>query len=78
MKPLKLCYFSAHSLEIPSLSAGVRLFQQRWGPIEVTARTGQQLFDNSRIEAFVRQALESDAVVLVLHGGRSSCPAFEP
>ena len=77
MKPLKLCYFSAHSLEIPSLSAGVELFNQRWGKIEVTARTGQQLFDDSRIEAFVGQALESDALILVLHGGRTSCPAFD-
>jgi len=48
MKSFKLCYFSAHSMEIPSLSAGVRKY-----------------------------ALASDVVLVILHGGRESCPAFE-
>ena len=77
-KVFKLCYFSAHSMEIPSLSGGLELFQKRWGKIKVTARTGRQLFDNSRVAAFVKEALAADAVILVLHGGRASCPAFGP
>ena len=77
MKSFKLCYFSAHSMEIPSLSAGVRKYQEQGGKIRVIARTGRQLFDESRIKAFVRDALASDVVLVILHGGRESCPAFE-
>ncbi|MGQ9744777.1 MAG: cobaltochelatase subunit CobN [Dissulfurimicrobium sp.] len=89
MKSFTLCYFSAHSIEIPSLSAGVRQYQQglyttsgqgmagQGGKIRVIGRTGRQLFDESHIKAFVSDALASDVVLLVLHGGRQSCPAFD-
>ena len=77
MRPFTLCYFSAHSMEIPSLSAGVRQYQEGGGKIRIVARTRSQLFDESRIEAFVRDALNCDAVLVVLHGGRESCPAFD-
>ncbi|HDL08405.1 MAG TPA: cobaltochelatase subunit CobN, partial [Desulfobacteraceae bacterium] len=77
MKSFTLCYFSAHSMEIPSLSAGVRQYEKEGGKIRVIARTGPQLFDESRIKAFVNDALASDAVLIVLHGGRASCPAFD-
>ena len=77
MKPFTLCYFSAHSMEIPSLSAGVRQYERQGGKIKVIARTGQQLFDESRVQAFVRDALASDVVIIVLHGGKQSCPAFD-
>ncbi len=77
MKPFRLCYFSAHSMEIPSLSAGVKDYEKKYGKIKVIARTGKQLFDRSRIEAFINDALLSDAVILVLHGGSGSCAAFD-
>ena len=77
MKSFTLCYFSAHSMEIPSLSAGVRQYEKQGGKIKVIARTGQQLFDESRVQAFVRDALASDVVIIVLHGGKQSCPAFD-
>ncbi len=64
-------------MEIPSLSAGVRQYEKEGGKIRVIARTGRQLFDESRIKAFVNDALASDAVLIVLHGGRASCPAFD-
>ena len=78
MRPFTLCYFSAHSLEIPSLSAGVKGYEKRGGKIKIIARIGGQLFDESRIKAFVQDALTCDVVILTLHGGRESCPAFEP
>ncbi len=77
MKAFTLCYFSAHSMEIPSLSAGVRQYEKQGGKLRVIARTGRQLFDESRIKAFVKDALASDVVLLVLHGGKESCPAFD-
>ncbi|MCD6305266.1 MAG: cobaltochelatase subunit CobN, partial [Deltaproteobacteria bacterium] len=78
MRPFTLCYFSAHSLETPSLSAGVKEYEKQGGKIRVIAKTRSQLFDEAQIKAFVRDALASDVVILTLHGGRESCPAFEP
>ncbi len=76
MKSLTICYFSAHSMEIPSLSAGVRQYEKQGGRIRVIARTRSQLFDEARVQAFVREALAADVVLITLHGGKESCPAF--
>jgi len=78
MKFFKICCFSAHSIEIPSLSAGVKEYEKHGGKIRVIARTRNQLFDEDQIKAFVRTAIASDVVILTMHGGRESCPAFEP
>ncbi|MBP8646196.1 MAG: cobaltochelatase subunit CobN [Syntrophobacteraceae bacterium] len=78
MKTLNLCYFSATSSELPSLSKGVTLFNEKGGRAKVTARTQTQLFDQARVSAFVSEALRSDVVILTLHGGKASCPAFDP
>ena len=40
MKPLVFCYYSPHSLEISSLSAGIEKFRKEGGKIKVIARTG--------------------------------------
>lgn len=77
MKAFRLCYFSATSTEITSLSGGVCEYQEKIGPVKVVARTRGQLFDDARIEAFVREAMASDLIVVSLHGGRASCPAFD-
>jgi cobaltochelatase CobN len=53
-----------------TLSEGVSL--------TVVARTQTQLFDQSRVTVFVEEALGCDAVILSLHGGKASCPAYEP
>ncbi len=78
MQSFKLCYCSAHSMEIPSLSAGIDKFRKNNGKMEIIARSASQLFDEVRINAFVQDALKSDIVLLILHGGKASCPAFEP
>lgn len=72
-----LCYYSATSMEMPSLSQGVIKFQESGGQITVHARTQIQLFDRSRQEAFVRKAMASDVVIITLHGGKLSFPAFD-
>ncbi|MBM9538658.1 cobaltochelatase subunit CobN [Desulfobulbus alkaliphilus] len=77
MQPYTLCYFSATASEIPSLSEGVRLFRQAGGQVTVHARTQVQLFDQSRQRAFVREALRADILIVSLHGGRASFPAFD-
>jgi cobaltochelatase CobN len=78
MKAMKLCYFSATATELPSLSQGVSRFREGGSMVEVMARTQTQLFDQARSKAFVNDALEADVVVISLHGGKASCPAFDP
>ena len=77
MKNYSLCYFSATAMELPSLSEGVIQYRAQGGEVKIHARTQVQLFDKSRQEAFVRQALEADMVIITLHGGIKSFPAFE-
>lgn len=77
MESYRLCYFTASSLDITSLSQAVVNFRKRGGAVDVTARTKNQLFDESRVQAFVKDALTADMIVVVLHGGRESCPAFD-
>ena len=77
MKSYKLCYFSATAMELPSLSEGVRQFRSAGGHIQVYARIQTRLFNDDRCRAFVREALSSDVLIISLHGGKASCPAFD-
>jgi cobaltochelatase CobN len=77
MKPFRLCYFTATALELPSLSQGIALFRDAGGEIDVAARTQTQIFDQARVADFVERACRADAIILTLHGGKASCPAFD-
>ena len=77
MQPYTLCYYSATAMEMPSLSEGVRQYLDAGGNINVHARTQTQLFDKSRQQAFVDQAVKADAIIVTLHGGKPSFPAFD-
>ena len=77
MTPYTICYYSATSMEIDSLSQGVRQYQAGGGRLRVLARTQTQLFDNSRISSFVRSAMEAHVVIISLHGGKASFPGFD-
>ena len=77
MTPFTLCYYSATSMEIPVLSEGVRRYLDGGGSISVHARTQTQLFDKARQTAFVNQALKANAIIVTLHGGKPSFPAFD-
>ncbi len=77
MKPYILSYFSATGMEMPSLSEAIRQFRSNSGEIIVHARTQTQLFDQARQKAFVDQALASDILIITLHGGKPSFPAFD-
>jgi cobaltochelatase CobN len=78
MHSLKVCYYSATGHDLASLSRAVESLRSRDVPLQVTARTKTQLFDNTQVEGFVDMAAKADAVILVLHGGKDSCPAFDP
>jgi cobaltochelatase CobN len=77
MTLFKLSYFSATAMELPSLSEGVRRFCHQGGDLRVHARTQTQLFDQARQQAFVDQALKADVIIVTLHGGKPSFPAFD-
>ena len=72
-----LTYFSATAMEMPTLSEGVSRYTAGGNDISVHARTQTQLFDQARQKAFVNQALKSTAVIITLHGGKPSFPAFD-
>lgn len=78
MKTFTFCYFSSSGLELPSLGMAVTSYRQSGKNIKIIARTSTQLFDNSRIKAFVKDAMEADVVFINIHGGKSMCPVFDP
>ena len=64
MSSYNLVYYSATSMEISSLSHGIRQFTDRGGQVRVHARTQTQLFDSSRIQAFVDRAVHCDVIIV--------------
>lgn len=78
MPPFNLVYYSATGNEMSILSQAVVRYREQGGQLTVTARTRTQLFDEARQQAFVREALAADLVIITLHGGEASCPALRP
>jgi cobaltochelatase CobN len=77
MNPTVIYYFSATSAELSTLGRAVSRLLEEGESLIVVARTQSQLFDGSRIKVFVDGTVKSDAVVLALHGGTASCPAYD-
>jgi cobaltochelatase CobN len=77
MTPYRLSFYSATAAEMTTLSRAVRRFNAAGGQVTVQARTRTQLFDQARQKAFVTRALDARAVILSLHGGKASFPAFD-
>ncbi|MDR1872072.1 MAG: cobaltochelatase subunit CobN [Deltaproteobacteria bacterium] len=76
MSHFKVTYFSFGGYDIPALSAAVNSLTKAGHSLEVKARTQSQLFDEAQKNAFVKDALSSQLVILSLHGGKDSFPAF--
>ncbi len=77
MNGTTIYYFSATAAELSTLGRAISKLLEERVPLTVVARTPSQLFDQSRIKVFVDGAVESDAIVLNLHGGKASCPAYD-
>ncbi len=77
MDSFKLSYYTATSMEIPSLTQGIELFMENNNKVKVYAKTQTQLFDENRIKSFVKYAINSDIIIISLHGGKDSCPGFD-
>lgn len=78
MKPYSFCYFSSGGLELPTLSQAATRYREQGGALTILARTRTQLFDQARVQAFVRDAMAADVAFINIHGGKSMCPAFDP
>ncbi|MDR2441916.1 MAG: cobaltochelatase subunit CobN [Deltaproteobacteria bacterium] len=76
MKIVRLTYYSATGLDAAPLSAALTSFRARGGQMDLYLRTQSQLFDESRCADFVKKAMASDVVVINLHGGPESFPAW--
>ncbi len=72
-----LAYYAAAGLEMPTLGQGIQNFTDTGGRVSVHAKTGNQLFDEKQINAFVNHCMTVDIIIISLHGGRESCPAFD-
>ncbi|MDR1920948.1 MAG: cobaltochelatase subunit CobN [Candidatus Adiutrix sp.] len=77
MIKLSLVYFSFGGMEIPLLSEAVSALREEGHEISVTAKTASQLFDQARQNDFAARALAADALIIALHGGRESFPAWK-
>ena len=78
MNQIKIYYFSATAIELPTLSRAVSRILEKGESLAVTARTRTQIFDQERVKVFAEGALESDVVIISLHGGKDCCPAYDP
>ncbi|WP_168582791.1 cobaltochelatase subunit CobN [Gephyromycinifex aptenodytis] len=71
-----ICYYSASGGEMATLASVQGRLQQAGIDVRIAARTGLQVGTAEGAADFVATALACDAVVLSLHGGMASCPAW--
>ncbi len=76
-RPYTLCYYSSGGMELSALSGAITRYRNNHGSIRVTAKTQSQLFDREQKLRFVQKAMESDVILISLHGGKASFPAFD-
>lgn len=78
MKPRSLVIYTAASTGLASLGRACRQLQEQApGGLQVQARGGDDLFDRKQIERFLELARQADNVMILLHGGKTSCPFFD-
>lgn len=74
---MRICWYSATAMELPAVSRAAARYREHGGQLDLIARTQTQLFDGARSAAFVEEAMRASVVILTLHGGKASCPAFD-
>ncbi|MDR2461260.1 MAG: cobaltochelatase subunit CobN [Deltaproteobacteria bacterium] len=75
-----LAYYSATGMESSTLSQALFKFLEEGHKFKVIAKTQAQLFDKARREAFIKEALQANVLIIALHGGSDSfaaCKEFE-
>ena len=78
MKTLKVMVYSSSSTGLVPLGrAFQRLEKEASGRLAVSARSGDDLFDRRQVERFLEQVKGMDHLLVILHGGKTSCPFFD-
>ncbi|MFZ5585417.1 MAG: cobaltochelatase subunit CobN [Thermodesulfobacteriota bacterium] len=78
MKPRNLVVYTAASTGLTSLGRACRQMQEQSpGRLQVQARGGDDLFDRRQVERFLDLVRQTDYLLILLHGGRTSCPFFD-
>lgn len=72
-----ICWFSATGGDACLLATALERCRQHHPEVNLWARSAVQLTTSDQQEAFAAAALQADALVLSLHGGTESCPAWE-
>ncbi len=76
---IRIAIFSSTGSGVASASrAFERIKAEHPGALAIEARTNTDLFDSKMADRFVQNHVASaDALIIILHGGRSSCPCFD-
>lgn len=78
MSATHLVVYNAGGSGMASLGrAARRLNQERPGALRVSARGGEDLFDEKQIGIFLDLVRQADSLIVILHGGKTSCPFFD-
>ncbi|MFH1060432.1 MAG: cobaltochelatase subunit CobN [Pseudomonadota bacterium] len=78
MKPRNLVIYTAASTGLTSLGRACRQMQEQApGRLHVQARGGDDLFDRRQVERFLDLVRQADYLLILLHGGKTSCPFFD-
>ncbi len=76
-KAAKLVIYGAGT-GLASLGRALKqLEEEAPGSLTVAARSHQDLFDRKQVEGFLELAADTDMLMVILHGGKSSCPFFD-
>lgn len=57
--------------------AAKRLLDQVPDGLKITARSGDDLFDEKQVNGFLDMVGAADSLIVILHGGKISCPFFD-
>lgn len=77
MQQLNLVYYSTTSNELPNLTRAAEALAGQGVAVKLRAFTKIQMEHEAGRKDFVRQAMQAQAVVVTLMGGKTSCPAWE-
>lgn len=77
MPRLDLVYFSTTSNELPNYIRAVEALSGQGIDVRLRAFTKLQLETDQGKSLFVEQAIQADAVIITLMGGKTSCPAWD-
>jgi len=75
-RQIHIVYYSGYGGEMANLGQALTSLQD--DRINFFARTAKQLYDESRVDDFVKRAMAADVVFIALYNGEGSCPAFNP